>query len=48
MEEGSKSYRPISPVQKLQLQFRWFVMWIFGPATILVGLWRLLCTWGWF
>lgn len=46
MEQGmfNKPYRPFSPVQKWQLRFRWLVMRIFGPATILAGAARW---WGW-
>ena len=46
MEQGTfeKSYRHLSPVVKWQLRFRWLVMRIFGPATILAGLAR---AWGW-
>jgi hypothetical protein len=43
--KDKKAYEPMSPVQRLQLRFRRWMMWIGGPSVVAIGGYRLARIW---
>jgi hypothetical protein len=46
--EWKSNWEPPSPVTRLQLRFRRFVMVWAGPALIVFGVYKAGRAWGWF